>query len=340
MERATPTVRWGILGTGQISTAFATGLTVLPDAALVAIGSRAAATAGAFGARFGIPRRGQHASYDALADDPDVDIVFVGTPHQRHLDCTLRCLAAGKAVMCEKPFAINTCEARAMVSAARNANLLLMEAMWMRFTPAMVEIRALLEEGSIGEVRMVSADLGFRASEGRPLRLFDLAYGGGALLDVGVYLLSFASMILGTPTRLASLATLGDAGVDEQAGILLGYDGGQIAILSTAIRTGTPVVATIMGTSGRIDIHSEWHKPTVFTLHRDGHEPSRVERAWHGNGYNYEAAEAMRALRAGELESPIVPLDETLAIVQTMDHLRAAWELRFPADDAPGAVRP
>jgi len=325
-------VRWGIIGRGWIAEFFAAGLRALTDAELVAVGSRRQQTAEEFGDKLGVPRR--HGSHEALANDPGVDVIYVATPHQAHKRTTLLCLAAGKPVLCEKPFAINAGEADEMIAAARRHNLFLMEAMWTRLTPVMVKVRALIAEDAIGEVRMLSADFGFRATFERVPRLFDPASGGGALLDVGVYLVSLASMVLGPPARIVSLPTMGGMGVDEQAAVILGHANGALSILSTAIRTRTPVVATIMGTDGMIEIHRDWYRPSAFTLTVPGKEPEHFDIPLEGNGYNYEAAEVMRCLRAGLTESPILPLDETRSVMQTLDEIRAQWGLRYPMEQA------
>ncbi len=324
------TVRWGILGAGRIAGIFATGLSALPDAELVAVGSRARETADAFADKFNIPRR--HDSYEALARDPDVDVIYVATPHPLHKENTVLCLRAGKPVLCEKPFTLNAAEADEAIAVARERGVFLMEAMWPRFVPLWRKVRELLAEGAIGEVRMLSADLGFRSGFNPQGRLLNPELGGGALLDVGVYPVSLASMIFGPPSRIVSMAHLGETGVDEQAAMILGHDAGQLAILYTAIRTNTPHVATIMGADGMIDIHHDWHKPTAFTLKRAGQEPRRFEIPPEGNGYNYEAAEVARCLREGKLESDILPLDETRSIVQTLDRIRAQWGLRYPGE--------
>ncbi|MEA2515833.1 MAG: hypothetical protein QOJ59_5322 [Thermomicrobiales bacterium] len=324
------TVRWGIIGRGWIAEFFAAGLRALPDAELVAVGSRRQETAEEFADKLGVPRR--HGSHEALANDPEVDVIYVSTPHQAHKSVTLLCLESGKPVLCEKPFAINAAETDEMIAAARRYDLFLMEAMWTRFTPLMAKVRALLADGAIGEVRMLSADLGFRAAPGRPPRLFDLAHGGGALMDVGVYVVSFASMVLGAPTRIVSMPTMGETGVDEQAAIILGHANDALSILSTAIRTTTPHVATIMGTDGMIEIHHDWHKPTAFTLMVTGKAPERFDLPPAANGYNYEAAEVNRCLRAGLKESPILPLAETRSILNTLDQIRAQWGLRYPME--------
>jgi predicted dehydrogenase len=330
-EIAMTKTRWGILGTGNIASQFARGLAELDDAELVAVGSRTAESAEAFGERFGAARR--HASYAALASDPDVDAIYIATPHPLHHDNTIMCLQAGKAVLCEKPFAINASEAQDMIATARGRGVFLMEAMWTRFLPHMVRLRELLAAGAIGEVRMLQADFGFRTSFNPQGRLFDPALGGGALLDVGIYTASLASMIFGTPERVSSMAHLGETGVDEQSAMLLGYSGGRLALLSQAIRTNSPHEALLLGTTGKIRVHSSWWKVgATITLSVDGRADEQIDVPSVGNGYNYEAAEVRRCLEAGRTESEVMPLDETLAIMRTLDELRAQWGLRYPGE--------
>jgi predicted dehydrogenase len=322
--------RWGILGTGNIASQFARGLATLDDAELVAVGSRTAASAAAFGERFSAPRR--HGSYAALASDPAVDAIYVATPHPLHHDNTLMCLEAGKAVLCEKPFAINADQAQSMITTARERGVFLMEAMWTRFLPHMVRLRELLAAGAIGELRMLQADFGFRTSFNPQGRLFDPALGGGALLDVGIYTASLASMVFGTPERVTSMAHLGETGVDEQSAMLFGYAGGRLALLSQAIRTNSPHEALLLGTTGKIRLHSSWWKATPITLSVDGRPDELIDLPMVGNGYNYEAAEVGRCLREGRTESDVMPLDETLAIIRTLDEVRAQWGLRYPGE--------
>lgn len=324
------TINWGILGTGNISSKFAGGLSVMSDARLLAVGSRGQDSADRFGDRFGAERR--YDSYEALAADPDIDAVYIGTPHPYHKPNALLCLQHGKAVLVEKPFAMNTSEAEIMVQTAREKNLYLMEAMWTRYLPIMVRVRQLLAEGAIGEVRMLHADFGFRTRVNPQGRLFDPDLGGGALLDVGIYPLSLASMIFGQPSQTVGLAHLGETGVDENTAILLSYEGGALAVLSCAIRTSTPHIAIINGTQGRITIPTSWWYPTRMTVEIFGKETAEVEMPLTGNGYNYEAAEVGRCLRAGLLESDIMPLEETLSILRTMDYLRQQWGLTYPME--------
>lgn len=323
-------IRWGILGTGNIAVQFAGGLAVIPDADLVAVGSRAQDTSDAFGDEFGIPRR--HSSYEALAADGDVDVIYVATPHSFHRDHSILCLEHGVAVLCEKPFTINAGQARDVVEVARKRGLFLMEAMWTRFIPAVVVAREWIAEGAIGEPRLVAADFGFRAGVNPKGRLFDPALGGGALLDVGIYTISMASMVLGPhPDRIESTVTMGETGVDEQSAFILGYEGGELAVLYTAVRTSTPVEARILGTEGRILVHAPFYKSAKVTL-QAGDRMEEVDLPLEGNGYNYQAVEVMSCLRNGRTESDIMPLDETVALMEVMDQIRSQWGLKYPME--------
>jgi predicted dehydrogenase len=324
-------VRWGILGTGSIARQFTEGLNALPEAEMLAVGSRSETSASEFADEREIPRR--YASYDALAADPDVEIVYIATPHPFHAGNAELCLGAGKAVLCEKPFTVNAAEAERVVGIARDRGLFLMEGMWTRFFPLMERVRRLISEGAIGEVRMLDVDFGFRTELDPASRLFDPALGGGALLDVGVYCVSLASMVLGRPYGSVGLSHLGETGVDEQASVVLEHEGGRLANLSIGIRTATPQEATIMGTDGYLRVHSPWWRPTSMTISRPGEASETVEAPVSGNGFNYEAAEVMRCLENGETESDIMPLDETLSVMRTMDGIRAAWGLRYPSEE-------
>jgi predicted dehydrogenase len=249
-----------------------------------------------------------------------------------HRDHSILCLSAGKAVLCEKPFAVNAAEARAVVEVARQRRVFLMEAMWTRFLPAIVQVRQWLAAGAIGEPRLVTADFGFRAGIDPAGRLFSPSLAGGALLDVGVYPISLACMVFGPyPDRLASLAALGQTGVDEQAGVVLGYPGGRLAVATTAIRTSTPQEARILGTEGMILIDPAFWRAERAVL-RAGSREEVAAAPLVGNGYNYEAAEVGRCLRAGQLESPDMTLQDTVAIMEVLDRIRAQWGLRYPME--------
>lgn len=324
-------IRWGILGTGMIAHKFAEGLRVLPDAVLTAVGSRSQAAADRFGDAFDVPHR--HATYQDLASDSEVDVIYVSSPHPMHKEDTLLCLEAGKAVLCEKPFTMNSQESEAVIRAARERGLFLMEAMWTRYLPAVVRARQLLAEGVIGEVRMVQADFGFRAEVDPKHRLLNPDLGGGALLDVGIYTVSLASMVFGQqPAEINSQVYLGSTGVDELSGTIFRYPAGQIAVLSSSLQINTPHDAIIIGTKGSIRIHPSFWCTDGMTLTLDGQPEQVMNLPRVGNGYNYEAAEVMACLRAGKRESEVMPLDETLAIMQTLDRIRALWGLKYPTE--------
>jgi len=325
-------VRWGMLGTGAIARQFVEGLEALPEAEVLAVGSRSEASAEGFAGERGIPRG--YGSYEDLAADPDVDVVYVATPHPFHAENAELCLGAGKAVLCEKPFTVNAAEAERVVGLARERGLFLMEGMWTRFFPLMERVRALTSGGEIGELRMLTADFGFRTGLDPSSRLFAPELGGGALLDVGVYCVSLASMVLGEPVRTAGLAHLGETGVDEQAAVVLEHEAGRLSSLSIGIRTATPQEATIFGTEGHVRIHAPWWRPTTMTISRPRREDETVEAPITGNGFNYEAAEVIRCLDEGRTESEVMPLDETLSVMRAMDEIRAAWGLRYPSEEA------
>jgi predicted dehydrogenase len=323
-------VRWGIIGTGHIARKFAADLTAMPEARLVAVGSRSTAAAESFGALWGTPRR--HGSYAALAQDPEVEAVYVAVPHPFHAENCLLCLEAGKAVLCEKPFALNAAQAAEVIGRARAGKLLLMEGMWTRAFPLMARLRQLLAEGAVGRVRLVAADFSFRCKFSPEGRHFNRALGGGALLDVGVYPVSLASMILGPPAQICSGAEIGATGVDYQAAMIFHYPGGAAAALFAGLVAERQCEAEILGESGAIQFPDGWWKPRRMTVTRSGGRSEHFDMPYAGNGYQFEAAEFMNCLRQGRLESALMPLEETLSIMKTLDAVRAPWGLRYPGE--------
>lgn len=323
--------RWGILGPGKIAEKFATGLTAVDDAEIAAVGSRDHSRAQEFADRHGAPRA--YGSYEELAADTDVDAVYVATPHTFHKEHSLLCLEAGKAVLCEKPFTINEADSRTVVEFAREKGVLLVEAMWTRFLPVSAQVRQWIAEGRIGQVRMVMADFGFRAGKVDPKgRLFDPALGGGGILDVGVYPVSYASMIFGAePERVACFADMGETGVDEQAAMMIDYGKDKVASLTTGVRTMTPHQAWILGEKGRIFVDAFWHSE-LARLEEQGAEAVEFKAPHLSNGYEYEAMEVGKCLAEGRIQSDIMPWDETLRVMRTLDRIRAEIGLKYPME--------
>jgi predicted dehydrogenase len=325
------TLRWGVVGTGKIAGAFVQDAGSLPDAQIVAVGSRSQESADRFGDAYGVARR--HATYQALVEDPEVDAVYVATPNPLHAENALAAIAAGKHVLVEKPFAMDAGEAASVVAAARKAGVFCMEAMWTRFLPHAVRIRRLVADGAVGEVRTVSADLGMNFAPDPAHRLFAPELGGGALLDLGIYSISWVFMVLGAPSSVTAVADPAFTGVDGQTTVILRYPDGVHGIATCTLWARTPRRAWIAGTKGIIDVDPDFYAPTSFTLLRDGAEPERFERsdelAGDGKGLRYEAAEVARCVREGLLESPGMPLDETVEIMRTFDEIRR--QTRVPA---------
>ncbi|MFI5607297.1 Gfo/Idh/MocA family protein [Amycolatopsis sp. NPDC051903] len=312
-------LRWGIMGTGGIARSFAEDLRLTDSGVVAAVGSRTRATADAFADRLGIP--GRHGSYEALAADPDVDVVYVATPHPMHHDNAMLALSAGKPVLVEKPFTMNADEARSLVKFARDRGLFLMEAMWTRFLPHIHHVRSLLPQ--LGDIVTVTADHGQWFPQDATSRLFAPSLGGGALLDLGIYPVSFASMILGTPSRVVSMTSPAFTGVDAQTSMLFGYETGAHAVLTCTLRAATPATASIVGTDARLDLAGAFYAPTTITLTPRGGTPTPHPHPDAGRGLRHQADEIARLLAAGETESPLMPLDETISIMATMDEVVA-----------------
>jgi predicted dehydrogenase len=330
-------IRWGILATGGIAATFTEALLSLPDAEVVAVGSRSETGAKAFAERYGIPRA--YGSWAELAADDGVDVVYVATPHSAHRAAAGLCLEAGRAVLCEKAFTINTREARELVDLARDRGLFLMEAMWTYCNPLVRHLAGLVADGVIGDVRNVSARFGFASDFAPEHRMRDPQQGGGALLDLGVYPVSFAQLLLGEPDEVQASAHLTPEGVDDNTGILLGWDSGAVASLSCSFTGEIGAPASISGTEGRIEIAGDFFRPERFTLHRPGEDTPQVVRLadihtdQDAGTMRHEAAEVMRCLRAGETESPLVPLDGSLAVMRTLDRARERIGVRYQGVD-------
>lgn len=331
----TEALRWGIVGTGGIASRFAADTALLEGTEVVAVGSRSAEKAAGFAAEHGIP--GHHGSYEALVADPAVEAVYIASPHPFHAEHALLAIAAGKHVLVEKPFTMNAVEARTVVEAARQAGVFCMEAMWTRFLPHMVHLRELLAAKAIGEVLALGVDQGMRFKQDPEHRLFSFELGGGALLDLGIYPFSFASMVLGQPETVRASAIPAFTGVDGTTSAVLTYGNGAHAVILCSAVVATPMKAWVAGTEGRIELDSQWYTSSsrVTLTRTDGtsevFEPVPGLVQGRAKGMKFQVAEAVTAIRAGRRESAVMPLDETIAIMGILDEVRDQIGLAYPS---------
>jgi predicted dehydrogenase len=329
-------IRWGILSTGGIAATFVEDLKLMPDAEVLAVGSRTPAAAEAFAERYGIPR--PYGSWGALAVDEDVDVVYIANPHSGHHAAATLCLSAGRAVLCEKPLTLDAKSSQDLVDKARAAGLFLMEAMWTRCNPTIRRIAELVGAGGIGDVVSVHADFGIAGPFLPSHRMRDPALGGGALLDLGIYPITMAHLILGAPQRIVSWASLTPEGVDENTGMIFGYASGALAALTCGFTGVTGNGAVITGERGRIEIPAPFHLPQRATVHRADADPELIGVPLEGHGYVPEAAEVHRCLRQGLTESPLVPHAATLEVMSIMDQIRGqlgvVYELSAPSSES------
>jgi predicted dehydrogenase len=319
------TLRWGVAGPGGIAERFADAVRQVDGSEIVAVASRSAERAQSFAARHGIARA--HGAYELLADDPDVDVVYVATPHVAHAALAVAYLEADKHVLCEKPLALDAHEAAAMVATARANDRFLMEAMWTRFLPAYELLTELLEVGRIGRPLVVEADFGFRMPNVPGHRLFDRRLGGGALLDLGIYPLQLASLVLGAPDSIVAAGHVGQTAVDEQVAAILHHLGGAIAVVKAAIRAPLSCTARIAGRDGLIELPAFMHCPQHLVV--DG---AVVPAPFDGEGLRFQVEEVERCLERGERESRVMPLDETVELARTMDEVRRQVGVVYDVD--------
>lgn len=324
-------LRWGILATGGIAAAFAADLRTA-GLDLVAVGSRSQESADAFATRFDIARA--HPSYEALVADPEVDIIYVSTPHPMHVDGARLALEAGKHVLVEKAFTLNRAEAEELETLAAERGLLAMEAMWTRYLPHMIRIRELIAAGTLGEIRAVTADHTQRITADPAHRLNALELGGGALLDLGIYPVSFIWDILGAPETVRAVARLGDTGADSEVATIMTHAGGAVSTSLSSSRASGPNAAAIIGTDARIDIDRVWYTPTSFrVVGPDGTVLETYTSEVEGRGMQYQALAAERLVAEGNLAGDILPLAESVTIMGTLDEIRAQIGVRYPSEE-------
>ncbi len=325
-------IRWGILGCGKIANKFASDLKLVKDAELSAIASRDVAKAESFSQLY--RPKFAYTTYEALAESSEVDVIYVATPHGFHYEHVMLCLQSRKAVLCEKAFALNLAQARAMIDFARKQKVFLMEAFWTKFLPQYNKVMEIIQSGQIGDVRMIQSDFGFNAPSPKAQRLFDPSLGGGSLLDIGIYPIFLAQSILGKPTQVQAFITPYESGVDEQCVMTMKFAGGALACLSSTFAVETPVEAMIAGTLGRIILRVRFHNAlATIELVKGNAKPEVVEVYREpGVGYQFEARHVNECLKKGLTESPVMTHADTLMLMETMDRVRKVCGIKYPVD--------
>ncbi|MBN1696550.1 MAG: Gfo/Idh/MocA family oxidoreductase [Spirochaetales bacterium] len=327
-------IQWGIIATGTIANKFAADFSRVGEGELAGIGSRFTDKAKSFAKKYGIKRF--YGSYRELAEDPAIDAIYIATPNHLHHDNTLMCLDAGKSVLCEKPFTLNKDQTARCIDTAVKRKAFLMEAMWMRFNPAITRLMEYLSKSSIGDIVGIRADFGFSTPFDPASRLFNPGLGGGALLDVGVYTISLAVMILGKPLEIKSMAAIGKSGVDEENSVVLRHKGDRLSVLTSGFRANTSREADIYGTEGNIKLHAPWHRAPKLTLFRNESRKTIIVRkdtfAEKSQGLNNQVDHVIGCMKKGYGESPVMPWSDSLLVMEIMDEIRTQWGLRYPQE--------
>jgi len=329
-------IKWGILGTGRIAGIFAGDLQFAEGCELVAVGSRSQEGADKFGEKFNVKHR--HASYEALVQNPGVDVIYIATPHSMHYENALLCINHNKAVLCEKAFAINTRQALEMINLAMEKKVFLMEALWTKFLPHFIKTQEMIQQGVLGDIRSVLANFGFKPVAPVNPRLFEPRLGGGTLMDIGIYNVFLATSILGKPDHINAVMTPASTGVDEQCSIVFRYKNGAMAQLFSTFQANLATDADICGSEGRVRLTSRFYEPSAtIQYYKTWNEMETVPvREREGIGYQYEARHVNECLRQGLTESPIIPFAETIERMETLDKIRDIMGVRYPEDDHVG----
>lgn len=322
-------IRWGIIGTGKIARKLASDLLLSKNAVLQGVGSRDIAKAKTFSESY--HANSFYGSYEQLAKDPLIDVVYVATPHPFHFENTLMCLEHGKHVLCEKPMGMNANEVKAMVDMASSKGLFLMEGIWTRFIPAVEKMAELLNDGVIGEVTFIRADFGFKAAYNPEGRLFNKSLGGGSLLDIGIYPIYLSLLTLGVPKSIKALARMTETGVDSYCSMLFDYTHSGKAILESTIEVDTPTEAYIYGTKGFIKMHHRFHHTQKLTVHRDGEPDEVIAINYTGEGYLHEIEEVNACIKAKQVESHKLPHSLSLNLSAVLDRVREEIGLTYSA---------
>jgi len=324
-------IKWGILGTGRIANAFATALQVVDNSELYAVGSRDKAKAEQFASDFNIPV--SYRSYEELVQDPEVDVLYIATPHNTHMANTLLALNHNKHVLCEKPLGVNQKEVKIMMEKAAEKKLFLMEALWSRFLPNIIKTKELVESGIIGDVKLLTAYFAFKSDKGPEHRQFNIDLCGGTLLDIGIYNVFLSLLLLGKPKSISAKAGLNDQGVDATCSYSFGYDNDTLAVMYSSFLADSPTVAEIHGTTGKIMLEHKWFCPgKVRLVHSDGREEV-FEFGVENNGYELEAWEVANCIRSGKTQSDLWSLNDSLQLVEIMDDIRKECGIVYPKHD-------
>ncbi len=326
----TKIINWGILGLGSIANKFADALTSVPNARLYGVGSRSLDKAKGFAKKYSVNKF--YGSYEEIASDPSVDVIYIATPHVLHCENTLMCIDNKKAVLCEKPFAMNEKEVMRMVTKARQKEIFLMEALWTRFLPTISKTMELIASGIIGDVVHVKSDFGMKAPFDPEKRLFNINLGGGSLLDIGIYPVFIALLLLGEPDEISAEAVIGKTGVDENFSSIFKYNSGKMATLFSTFLANTPVETDIYGTKGYIRINRMWFTPTSLTLVKNDGHSENIIFDYKNNGYDFEAEEVTNCLLNGFKESTIMPLDFSIKLIRLLDKIREICNIKYSMD--------
>lgn len=325
------TYNWGIIGLGWIAAKFAEGLKSTSKGRLLAVASRDKKKADAFASLYDVPIA--YGSYEEIVKNKEIDIIYIATPHTLHCENTLMCLENKIPVLCEKPFAINSSEVYRMIKKAKENNVFLMEAMWTAFLPSLKKVKQVIETGRLGKIQFIRADFGINPGFNPEGRLFNLNLGGGSLLDVGIYPAFLSLEILGMPLEIKAMGTIGKTGVDENCGFIFKYSGGQICTLFSSIVTRSGIDAVISGEKAKIVMHSLFFMPTTLTLITNDGEITDITPSYTGNGYNYEAEEAMLCLDNKETESRIMSHKKSESLIKILDLIRQECGIFYPGHD-------
>lgn len=324
-------IKWGILGTGRIARIMGAALQVVENAELVAVGSRSSEKAKEFAAGFNIPKH--YGTYEALMADTEIDVVYIATPHQLHLPNTLAALGSGKHVLCEKPMGVNSKELQAMSEKAKEKGLFLMEALWTRFLPHMIETKKRIENAEIGDIKLLTASFCFKSNNGPEHRHFNRELCGGSILDIGIYNFFLTLFLLGEPRSIKASAGLSDQGGDNSCGCVFNYDSDTLAVTHSSFMADAPVVAAVHGTKGKIEIGEKWFTPTHITITNNSGVSERLDFGVKCNGYEFEAQEVTNCILNGKQQSDVWSLADSARLMRLMDAVRKECGVVYPAHD-------